>query len=185
MGLVAITFPFAIYGNQALIPVHQNGNALSVSAGSTLSYNTYEWFRGNTSITTITADSVFHPSQKGIYHVKVSNSFATGLTLRSDTIHYAPPDEFAESASASSSENALQHYNKTSMFLAYPNPARDILHVQTNGKATLFLTDQSGKILFTKNINGKEEINVTNLAAGLYYLRNNETGAVQKVVIAK
>jgi hypothetical protein len=69
--------------------------------------------------------------------------------------------------------------------LVYPNPAKDILHVQTNGNASLTLTDQSGKILFTKTINGKGEINVANLAAGLYYLKNNSTGAVQKVIVSK
>ena len=60
-----------------------------------------------------------------------------------------------------------------------------MLHVQTNGKATLTLTDQSGKILLTKTINGKGEINISNLAAALYYLKNNATGAVQKVIVGK
>jgi len=67
----------------------------------------------------------------------------------------------------------------------YPNPAKDILHVEVNGKATLTLTDQSGKILFIKTITNKGDINVSNLFAGLYYLKNNATGQTQKLIIIK
>ena len=70
-------------------------------------------------------------------------------------------------------------------FLIYPNPAKDILHIQTTGKATVTLTDQQGKTILTKTINGNGEINVSHLPAGLYYLKNGETGVVQKVVLTK
>jgi len=68
-------------------------------------------------------------------------------------------------------------------FIVYPNPAKDILHVETTGKATVTLTNQSGKIILTKTINNNGEINVSHLPAGLYYVKNNETGEVQKVII--
>lgn len=70
-------------------------------------------------------------------------------------------------------------------FTIYPNPAKDVLHVQTNGKATLSLTNQSGKILFTKIIESSSAISVSSLLPGLYYLKNIATGEVQKVVITK
>jgi len=47
------------------------------------------------------------------------------------------------------------------------------------------LIDQSGKILLTTNINGKGVINISGVAAGVYYLKNNSTGDVQKVIIAR
>jgi hypothetical protein len=47
------------------------------------------------------------------------------------------------------------------------------------------LIDQSGKILLTTNINGKGSINISGVTPGLYYLKNNSTGSVQKVVIAR
>ena len=52
-------------------------------------------------------------------------------------------------------------------------------------KQLFLLTDQSGKILLTKTIEGNGVINVAGLPAGLYYLKNNNTGAVQKVVVNK
>jgi len=72
---------------------------------------------------------------------------------------------------------------ETKQIFVHPNPAKDILYVQTNGNAMFTLSDQSGKILFTKVINGKSEINVSKLAAGLYYLKNNATGEVRKVIV--
>jgi hypothetical protein len=74
---------------------------------------------------------------------------------------------------------------ETKEMFVYPNPAKNILHIQTNSNAMLILTDQSGKILFAKTVNGKGEINVANFAAGLYYLKNTTTGEVQKVIVNK
>jgi len=186
MELLAKSVPDAKYAPQALIPVHQNGNTLSVSAGGRLSHNTYKWFRvtkaGNTLVASIAGDSVFHPSQNGTYTVNVTNSVATQLTLVSEPIRYVAPSPFAQSAS---SENALPQNDKINLFLVYPNPARDILHVQTNGKAILSLTDQSGKILLTKTIEGNGVIDIAGIPAGLYYLKNNTTGVTQKVIVER
>jgi hypothetical protein len=190
MELVAerFTSPFDIYAPQARIPIHQNGNALSVSAGGTLSHNTYKWYRatktGRILKTVITGDSVFHPSHKGVFFVRVTNSIATQLTLVSDTIHYVPPAEIVESGSASSEKPMLPN-DKTNRFFVYPNPARDILHIQASGKAVITLMDQSGKVLLTDMIEGNGVMNVASLPGGLYYLKNTSTGATQKVVITR
>ena len=90
MELITQTFPFAIYNNQAAIPVHQNDNSLSVSAGGTLSNNTYKWFiAGQPDSATIAGDSVFYPSQNGQYFGVITNSICTALTLYTDTVDYA------------------------------------------------------------------------------------------------
>jgi hypothetical protein len=67
----------------------------------------------------------------------------------------------------------------------YPNPAKDILHVETNSNASFSLITQSGKLLMTTNINDKGTINISGITGGLYYLKNNSTGNVQKVVIER
>jgi len=181
MELIAQTFPNAVYAPQKRIPIHQNGNTLSVSAGGTLSNNTYKWYRfrkeGDTIV--IKGDSVFHPAQNGKYLVRVKNAVATQLTLYSDSIVYIAP------AVVASAQNALQQYDKRNLFGVYPNPAKDILFVQTNSNASFSLLNQSGKILLTTNINGMGSINVSGIAAGLYYLKNNSSGAVQKVIISR
>ncbi len=188
MEFIAQKFPNSIYYPQANIPIHQHGNALSVSAGGTLSNNTYKWFKcdgpGTAPIlvATIKGDSVFHPSESGRYRVKVLNSVATQLQLYSKLFEYTAPNN----AVIASAENALQQYDKTNLFSVYPNPAKDILYIETNRNASFMLLDQSGKILLSAtNVNGKGSINISDISAGLYYLKNNSTGAVQKVVIAR
>jgi Leucine-rich repeat (LRR) protein len=182
MELIAQTFSNAVYTPQKPIPVHQTGNTLSVSAGGTLSNNTYTWFfKGaqNKDTFVIKGDSVFNPKRNGTYRVKVTNSIATKLILHSDTIVYTAPSV------AISYRSTLQRDDKTNVFNVYPNPAKDILHVETNGNSTFSLLDQSGRILLTSNINGKGSINISGRAAGLYYLKNNSSGSVQKVIIAR
>ena len=87
----------------------------------------------------------------------------------------------------SSMNNSLQNATTSSSknFFAYPNPVKDILYVQSKNKTNFTLTDQSGKILLTQTINGTGKINVSKLTLGLYYLKNNETGLSQKIIVFK
>ena len=57
--------------------------------------------------------------------------------------------------------------------------------MQTSGKATFILSNQSGKILLTKTLEGNGLISVASLPAGLYYLKNVGTGEVEKVIISR
>jgi hypothetical protein len=181
MELVAEKFSDAKYAPQELIAVHQNGNTLSVSAGGTLSNNTYTWFRNGSIVSTITGDSVFHPTQSGEYRARVTNSIATELILFSKLIYYEAPNE----SNITSVENTLPQVTKRDFFEIYPNPAKVFLYVQTNYTTSVSLLDQSGKILLTATINGKSALNISNLSSGLYYLKNNNTQAVQEVVISR
>jgi hypothetical protein len=65
----------------------------------------------------------------------------------------------------------------------YPNPVKDILHIETKGRSVICLIDARGNILLTRTFNGSGIINTTNLASGLYYLKNKDTGETQKIVI--
>jgi hypothetical protein len=181
MELVAQTFPFAKYDKQKRIPLHLNNNALSISAGGTLSNNTYHWYgvnhNGHAS-SIVVGDSVFHPTKSGIYYVRVFNSVATGLTLRSDTIYYKVHDVSA------SSDDAIQA-NDNKAFLVYPNPAKEVIHIQTNGSSSFTLIDQKGKSVTTTAVNGSGFIVVSSFAPGVYYLRNNTNGELKKVLIAR
>ena len=69
--------------------------------------------------------------------------------------------------------------------LIYPNLANNILHIETNGNSQFFILNQAGKFLVTTNINGKGNINILGIGAGLYYLKNNSSSTVQKVIIAR
>jgi len=68
---------------------------------------------------------------------------------------------------------------------AYPNPVKNILNISTGCKSIISLIDQSGKMILTKSADGAASIDVSNLSAGVYYLKNITTGEMQKIVVAK
>lgn len=180
MELIAKKFPFAKYGRQANIPLYLNNNTLSVSAGGKLSNNTYVWYRkGAPGNTTIKGDSVFHPTESGVYFVKVRNKIATGLKLVSRAVKYTAPPSSDVVVS-----NKLPEVLNNS-FSVYPNPAKDILQVRTVSNVSVSLLSQGGEVLLTENINRAGSIDISNIAAGVYYLRDNTTNAVRKIVITR
>lgn len=73
------------YGPQNTIPLHFNGRQFYVSAGGTLSNNTYNWYKGDSLVKTISGDSTYTPAFAGNYSVAVNNRIAIYLTLYSDT----------------------------------------------------------------------------------------------------
>jgi len=62
---------------EADIPLNQNGNTLSVSAGGSLSQNTYRWYKDDVLVATKTGDSTFTFTVPGNYSVAVSNGIIT------------------------------------------------------------------------------------------------------------
>jgi hypothetical protein len=70
-------------------------------------------------------------------------------------------------------------------FTAYPNPAKEIIHIIADKKTQFVLTDQWGKTVVTKVIENTGSISVAGLSPGLYYLKNSLTGAVQKIAVEK
>ncbi len=75
--------------------------------------------------------------------------------------------------------------NNTDHFVAYPVPAKDILHIQSAGKAVYTLTSGDGKTVLSRTLNGNGEMDVSRLAAGVYYLQNATTNEQKKILIVK
>ena len=89
MELIAQKFPNAVYTPQASIILHFNDSTLSVSAGGTLSNNTYNWYLNGGLVASNVGDSTYSITTNAQYHVEVTNAVATNLTLYSDTITIA------------------------------------------------------------------------------------------------
>jgi hypothetical protein len=71
------------------------------------------------------------------------------------------------------------------IFTLYPNPATDVLHIQTNGKTNFSLSNQAGKIMLTKTITNSGDIDVSQLPPGIYFLSNNTKDIKQKIIISR
>ena len=82
------------------------------------------------------------------------------------------------------SNTIIQNTNENT-FSVYPNPANNWLYLKNRDDETFALTDEWGKILMTKKINGNGSINISALPAGIYYLKNLTTFKVKKVVIVR
>ena len=105
------------------------------------------------------------------------NKVVKGLNLISKPIKYTAPLNGVASSK--------QPQFTSNIFSVYPNPAKDILHVKTGGNVSISLLSQGGKILFTENISNAGSINIAGIAAGVYYVKNNSTNAVEEISIER
>lgn len=75
--------------------------------------------------------------------------------------------------------------------LVFPNPGNGIftLETKTEGKQTLYILDESGKLVLTKTILGTSTIDASSLRAGIYNLsitgNNGETITNRRLVIVR
>jgi hypothetical protein len=155
------------YNFQREIKLHQSNNMLSVSAGGTLSNNTYTWFKEGALVATIKGDSTFKPTISGNYNVLITNAVATELTLKSDTLFYAGNGLMAN--------DLIAHNNP--VFSIYPNPAKTTVTVMfsATGNCTIKLADVSGTALQTRTVTAIKGTNIIQLdvsryATGVYFV---------------
>lgn len=71
------------------------------------------------------------------------------------------------------------------VFAVYPNPAANELYIQTKGTAIISILNSTGKTMLTKTVTGKNPVQITQLHAGIYYVKNHDTGDIQKLVVIK
>lgn len=64
----------------------------------------------------------------------------------------------------------------------YPNPATDVLFVQTDKETTLQLQNAFGQILSSQTIQGEAQINLARYPDGIYFLVEMETGIGHKII---
>jgi hypothetical protein len=94
-------------------------------------------------------------------------------------------DRTGTSSVIASSQNADAAIIAATGFKVYPNPVKDILHISVNKETTVSLTNESGKIVFTKKVDKNDIMNIAALPPGIYYLKNNATNESQKIVVVR
>lgn len=127
---------YTTIGPQGQIKIAQKGNQLTVSAGGTLSNNTYTWYKvGSAQSRVLVGDSSVTPTQSGRYYAKVTNKAVTVLTLYTDTVTYT------KAAGVSAPSLSLS-----------PNPTRGLITVyglDDNRDATVRIADLTGHVWLT------------------------------------
>jgi hypothetical protein len=100
-------------------------------------------------------------------------------------LNYAKHSSPKDSTSNNVLSRLMQKNLNEPAFTAYPNPVRNLLNISASSKAFVSLTDQSGKIILTKTIEGNGLIDFSKLPAGIYILKNNTTGETKKISVVK
>jgi Leucine-rich repeat (LRR) protein len=163
------------YDPQAPIDVHQHGSKLAVSAGGTLSKNTYVWYKtGSATGTTLVGDSTFTPAEAGSYFANIYNSIATGTVLTTDTVSY-------------STVTAVETIRKISV---YPNPAKNIITVQGLNAAlknNITIADVMGNIRLqiVADKQASVQCDISRLQPGNYTLKVSNTNNSTSLLFQK
>jgi type IX secretion system substrate protein len=125
---------------------------------------------------------VAEPEKKGS---GIMTALPDTVTVLSNDLNLYVLCQGEKQPAASAINNAAGNNLSVHKNSVYPNPVKDILHVYTEATTIISVNNQSGKTMFTKQVNGKTDINVSNLEAGMYFLKFYDTGKVEKVVVIK
>ena len=127
---------------------------------------TYQWIYNGQAIAGAT-DSVYTFTQNGNYQVAVTN--ANGCSDTSD-IYVVSQVSINEGTSALADQISV-----------YPNPARDMVNVQSPLKVNITITDIKGRMI--SQVANASRFSIKELPSGLYLLRiSDRTGQVIKTI---
>lgn len=79
----------------------------------------------------------------------------------------------------------LRQQEPITSWQVYPNPAKAIVYIQSPGTHSFSLINSFGKTMLNTVISDKGSINTTTFSPGIYYLRNNNTGEVKKILMER
>ena len=166
---------FYFIAPQAPISIHLYNNGLAVSAGGTLSNNTYKWYKvGASGSRTIVGDSTITPNQSGSYYAKVTNASVPTLTLYTDTFVYTKSAVTAQPAS----------------LFVYPNPARNSIRVSglnAGVNVKIAVADLTGYVWMTTMSQRQAVVlmDVSRLKSGSYLLAVTDGREVRTMPFVK
>jgi hypothetical protein len=129
-------------------------------------YQSYTWYKDGTLLTGAVG-STFEPTISGIYAVVVTN--AQGCT---------------DSAFININVTGINEAYKDLKVLIYPNPATDVIYIESDIALQSTVFDLSGRTLLTTK--RSKTIDVSMLKAGIYFIKlvndNSDIVAIKKVV---
>ncbi len=127
-------------------------------------YAAYQWFLNTVAIPGAIANT-YHPTANGSYRVRASDGIGCA----------------GYSSAFPVSGVGVTEINKTGVSI-YPNPTKDMLHIESPNVVKAVITGLEGKVLLS--VNNARELDVSSLASGLYIIMlYNESG--ERVMLEK
>jgi hypothetical protein len=151
---------FSISSNIEPVDLTYNAPLLTTSG----TYQSYKWYKDGILITGA-INATYSPATGGIYSVVVAN--AEGCT---DSTFISVPV----------TPTGIADPDKVIAVSIYPNPASDVLYIESTARLQVLITDLSGKVLMVARP-GKT-IDISKLQNGIYLIRiMNATGDLVSV----
>jgi hypothetical protein len=148
-----------------VVTVSNNANTLTVNqAGAT-----YQWIDCNNNNAPISGanNQSFTPTTSGSYAVVVALNGCVD-TSACQTVTITGVDK----------ENLSKQ-----VFSIYPNPNRGNFTIQSTKGGVFELIDVTGKVIHTYIISNTQQTVNENLPAGIYFVREKESGTIQKLIV--
>jgi hypothetical protein len=153
--LVVAENEYCIDEDELEITVNENPEVTLVLDGSTLvateGFASYQWTLNGNIIEGENGNTLSSPAV-GNYVVSVTNEF--GCTDESDVVEVVI---------------GINELNNDQIAL-WPNPANDVLNIQTKYRGVVNIIDASGKLVSTLTLNGQSTVDISSLPSGLYQL---------------
>jgi hypothetical protein len=149
------------------------------STGTGLIYSTYIGGSNNDTGNTITIDGS-------------GNAYITGYTTSTDydissgafqTTNGGGYDVFVTKIDLGGNSSVETLVNKDALFSIFPNPNKGVFTIQFEKGGEFELMDITGRIIKTYIIKNEQKTIHENLPAGMYFVREKESGSVQKLII--
>jgi hypothetical protein len=64
----------------------------------------------------------------------------------------------------------------------YPNPFNAEFIIETTELTSISVMNAMGEVVLSRTLNGRTSIDATSLSAGIYFIREETSGAVMKLV---
>lgn len=139
-------------------------NPLITTSGS---YQSYKWYKDG-SLITGAVGATYTPLVSGIYAVVVTN--AQGCT---DSAYI----------NINKGGTGIEEVHQGLKVSVYPNPATDLVYIESDKPLQAMVTDLSGRVLLAAKRAGK--LDISTLKAGIYFLKllqeNGDTVVVRKI----
>lgn len=117
-----------------------------------------QWFKNGVLMTGETSQ-VLDITDNGVYSVVVTSGNGCSNSSDAFTVQNLSVEENAEEFS----------------WVAYPNPVKDVLNITTTQSSSYSITDMQGRVVAVGEfVQGKNQLNVLDLAKGVYTLKGND-----------
>ena len=143
--------------------IMENNGVLTATGGP---FDTYQWYLNGTPIQQSNVESVGFSTAAGDYYVVVTEGGCSG-TSAVFTYNGIP------TGIADATTNGLA---------IYPNPFTSEFVIEAAAVTQISVMNAMGEVVLSRTINGRTSIDASSFSAGIYFIREETSGAVMKLV---